>query len=151
MTNFPNEILNIGLHSWPVKSLSCQVYHLLSTKVTHFLVQLFEHKVAIFFGQNNLSIETISSEKNSSVINPKLLPLMKELSCVKVLAMEILTCRQLPDFRYWITLSIEASLVCACFRSICFTVEAVLDLRIVSSLPNKPGPAEIKVNQLDFR
>ena len=61
-----------------------------------------------------------------------------------------LTCGQLPDFRYWITLPIEASLVCACFRSTCFTVEAVVDLSIVSSLPSKPGSAEIEVNQLDF-
>ena len=57
--------------------------------MTHFLVQLFEHKVAIFLGQNNLSIETIFSMKNPSVINLKLSPLMKELSSVRVLTTEI--------------------------------------------------------------
>ena len=61
-----------------------------------------------------------------------------------------LTCGQLSDFRYWMTLPIDASLVCACFRSICFTVEAVQDLSIVSSRSSKPGSAEIEVNQLDF-
>ena len=61
-----------------------------------------------------------------------------------------LTCGQLPDFRYWVTLPIETSLVCACFRSVCFTYEAVLDLSIVSSVPSKPGSAEKEVNQLGF-
>ena len=89
MTNFPNEILNIGLHSWPVKSLSCQMYPLVSTKMTHFLMQFFEHKALIFLRQNNWSIETIFSMKNSITINSKLLPLMKELSCVRVLPTKI--------------------------------------------------------------
>ena len=71
--------------------------------MTYFLVQLSEHKAAIFLGQNNLSIGTIFPMKNSIMINPKLLPCMKEFSFVRVLDIEI--------FNLWAVITGDHSII----------------------------------------